>query len=110
VQHPDIVVKVVVKEDARDLSLVIDSQLENFVTHLGLIALGIATPKHKKNTDLPVWLSRAGCQDPTHQYGDHGYHAQRAGNPLCLCTEGSSGVPVATGGVGVIPWQAYRWL
>jgi hypothetical protein len=47
-QHPDLVVKAVVKEDARDLSLVVDSQLAPFVPHLGLIALGIATPKHKK--------------------------------------------------------------
>jgi hypothetical protein len=47
-QHPDLVVKAVVKEDARDLSLVLDSQLAKFVPHLGLIALGIATLKHRK--------------------------------------------------------------
>ena len=45
---PELVKKQVVREDARDISFVFPAWAADFIPHVGLIPVGIATPKHKK--------------------------------------------------------------
>ena len=47
-KYPDLVQKQFVKEDARDIGIIFDGKLIDYIPHIGIIPIGIATPQDKK--------------------------------------------------------------
>jgi hypothetical protein len=65
-QHPKLVHTQLVKEDAKDLSLIFDGKLVNFLIHCGIIPVGSHSRKEKGKI-IPAWFEDALRNKPTHK-------------------------------------------